>query len=794
MKNLGIKKMIGFILLHKVKLSVIVMIVVSLGVASGVINKKYSNSNDRSNVSRLEYDRDVMDRTLGDSVIRGTLDVVKEIEEYDENAKDLSGLPTVEYESGNPSNSSGGTASGGSSNSSSNSSQIAPNNPVVMDYSSFTGQNARILEGESFNPLEALSLSAKDKNGADIKHKIEIIENQVNIYKPGHYSVKARVKLSDGTLLTRQFNVEVVYQQLVVNVNSLTLAKKIVEKHETNVVNLDVYSSKAYVHPISVQVNNQSYTLNKDENDRYSFVIPGSEASGKIEYRVSSITMSDQTVITVNEKFNQIVKKAQPTVDNFMSEFRTEDEKMVTKFKLIDSDQAVLKGSYPKVIVYDMDNQEIGQLPAHKNQNNTLYYKISHNGQYTIKVLAELDLTGDGDVHIVELYSKQITISSIDRTSLTGKNVTIKEGTEFNAIKDLQLQAMDKDGLDITNQIEIEGDVDTKTPGKYVVKAQIINSEGVVLEKEFVVTVEAVKTEVEVTKFETSTTDFVVGSIINSTLELTLSKDYVELTKVVINDQSYKVERIGETNEYEIRDIQLTDQPGNYELNLTQLELSNGETLKVNHRIELNMLTAISTVLMDEQYPVATYSKDVDLFSHSSSTRNAQVTGSQNVSEMDTNTAKAEVSLSGIVRTGDGMAPAGRIEVTLPTSISFVVDQAGNVQLPSSLPVNNHSSVGIVLSIQGFTESQPQSGITVKNAVSDSDPRSTVALRISGNTGSPISLLHNGITTSPTVLTLGANSSGSLVVNGEAGKANATDVDSNGVSETFTITFSVKKQ
>ena len=153
----------------------------------------------------------------------------------------------------------------------------------------------------------------------------------------------------------------------------------------------------------------------------------------------------------------------------------------------------------------------------------------------------------------------------------------------------------------------------------------------------------------------------------------------------------------------------------------------------------------------------------------------------------------ANVTLSGLVRTIDGSVPSGRIEVTLPTSISFVVDQVGNLQLPSSLPVSNSSSVGIVLSIQGFTESQPQRGITVKSTVSDTDPRSAIALRISGNTSETVSLLHNGVTSKP-LLNLAANSSGSLVLSGEAGKASVAEVDANGVNETFTITFSIKKQ
>ncbi len=800
MKNLSLKKISAFILLYKIELSIVTVIVIVLGAATGATYQQKFNSTKyrNTNFSRLVYEKDILELGFEASGgIAGTLNVEKQIEEYDSNAKDLSNYPSVSYENGSPSSLGGGTTSSGSSkptNSSGGSS--VSSTPIIMDYSSLTGKSARILEGCSFNPLKDLGLSAKDKNGANITHKIEIVENNVDIYQPGHYTVKVRVKLSDGAMLMRQFNVEVVYQPLTVKVNSLILEQAVVSKGELNVFYVDIESSKDYVNPVSVRVNNQSYPLTKDRDGRYCFTIQAPSTSGQTEYSLSTISMSDGSVIKLNEKVTQIVKKDEPIVESLSYEFNLKNEKLITKIKLTDTDGAIVKGRYAKAILFDSNQNQIGQIIAHANQNNTLYFNVPSNGDFTIKVVADIDLTGQGEVQTVELASKSLTISSIDRTNLTGKNVTIQEGSIFDAIKDLQLQAIDKDGTNITNQIQITSDLDTRIPGEYSVKAHITNSDGVVIEKEFMVTVKAVKTEATMIQFETSGTDVQIGSTIDAMLELNLSKDYVTVKNVIINDNTYPVKRVGETNQYEIEDIHLTNQVGEYSLQLTKLELSNGEVLSVSHSIKLNMVTTTKAALLHEQGHIALSSDDEEIQSfYNSSSRSTSVRtiSNQIVSGPDTNTMNANVTLSGLVRTIDGSVPSGRIEVTLPTSISFVVDQVGNLQLPSSLPVSNSSSVGIVLSIQGFTESQPQRGITVKSTVSDTDPRSAIALRISGNTSETVSLLHNGVTSKP-LLNLAANSSGSLVLSGEAGKASVAEVDANGVNETFTITFSIKKQ
>lgn len=164
----------------------------------------------------------------------------------------------------------------------------------------------------------------------------------------------------------------------------------------------------------------------------------------------------------------------------------------------------------------------------------------------------------------------------------------------------------------------------------------------------------------------------------------------------------------------------------------------------------------------------------------------------QSISDQDTNTPTAEMKVNGQVRNKDGAAPEGRIEVSLPTSVSFVVDQAGNVQTPSNISVKNSSQCDIMLSVANFVDSTPKTGIVLQESNTDleTSPRSAVYLELIGNAASGV--LKDGLKMSQLAL-VKSNSTEGLTLLGEAGKAEDSTVDNDGVTDDFTITFQVKK-
>ena len=129
--------------------------------------------------------------------------------------------------------------------------ETKPNNDkkdeVDVDKSSFVGKDMIISEGDNFEPFETLQLSAKDVDGKNITKKIVITENNVDIYKPGLYTVKANVQLSNGNIIYKEFLVRVEPVKLQLAVNDIQVSKDILKKRESYTMSFKVDSSKDYI-------------------------------------------------------------------------------------------------------------------------------------------------------------------------------------------------------------------------------------------------------------------------------------------------------------------------------------------------------------------------------------------------------------------------------------------------------------------------------------------------------------------------------------------------------------------
>ena len=165
----------------------------------------------------------------------------------------------------------------------------------------------------------------------------------------------------------------------------------------------------------------------------------------------------------------------------------------------------------------------------------------------------------------------------------------------------------------------------------------------------------------------------------------------------------------------------------------------------------------------------------------------------------DTETLTHDVTVSGTVRKSNGEAPAGKLEVELPTTMAFTVDEEGNFN-GANYKVTNRSAVGIRLSVAEFRETDSNGGITL-NQVSGFNPadkdRANIAMSLDGNVdGNATSVDLSQVTagTEEDVLDVGANDAGILRLSGQAGtKKDNSNLESNGAKEDFTLVFKVKK-
>ena len=688
----GLKKILSYIAARRLlRYSIIVVVIILLPTGVILTNKYFNNKvNNIEDTKEESLNINDSDKIKDNSITKGIIetDVVADKTYSKHTLSDgFSTLSEDDY------NSSSNTDKNNITNSTSN------NISQSIDKSSLTGIDLEILEGYEFNPKKDLKLQATDKDGSNISDNIIIEKNNVNTTIPGSYIVKASVKLSNGQYKEREFNVIVKETTLEVSLKSFKSIKVNIKKGEKIGFDLDLKVSKKHVTPTSVMINGQIYPLYKGNENiidkltntkNYKVFIDGVDVSGVYNYTLDHIKMSNGSWINVGEHIQSIeVLKDEGSIKNFSYEEKSADKKVDIKFDLNDLENTT---SNLKLEFYKDDNL-LETIKLDKMQNYCMSLPVNSNGIYSLKILSDINLNQntnkDNIVLSKEIFTTTINISNIDQTSITGNDIEITEGQEFDAIKDLGLKATDFDGEDITHKIEVNNnDIDVNKVEKQSIIVSIINKNGKKYTKEFYVTVNPI------------------------------SKSEFSLSRIL--HESF----------------------------------TNNKSKTVDSRA-----TANSSILNGD----------------------------------DTQTLIQKVEITGAVTQSDGSLPEGRLEVEIPTSMSFTVDQKGNFSAPN-YTVRNYSSVPISVYLSDFRETIPNGGINVKMIAEDitSQDRSNVQLALVGNDGKHIDLGEK-INNPKEILTLQPSCSYSVQLLGESGKNSSEDIDKNGISEEFTILFTIKK-
>lgn len=184
--------------------------------------------------------------------------------------------------------------------------------------------------------------------------------------------------------------------------------------------------------------------------------------------------------------------------------------------------------------------------------------------------------------------------------------------------------------------------------------------------------------------------------------------------------------------------------------------------------------------------------------------------GYQTIHGEDNATLNHNVKVTGEVKTADGSAAAGKIEVELPTTMAFAVDQNSNLR-GASYNVSNRSGCGIDVSVSSFSKTtgditvKPMTDMNTESKLENLD-RSNVALQLNGTAEGAQTTVDLGeimkTGTETKVLNIAKNSSETMTLSGVAGKKAAEDpsssgvptgVDKDGASADFTLVFKIKK-
>lgn len=326
----------------------------------------------------------------------------------------------------------------------------------INDRSSFNGKDVMVSEGEPFNPMNALQLAATDINGKNITNKIVITENNVDTYKPGLYTVKANVTLSNENTLEKEFLVRVEPTVLNLAVNDLKISKDVLEKNEHFNLTFAVKSSKSYLEVASVNINNKDYTVNKvssgsflRKSDKYEVDLVAPVKGGTEKIQIKSVTMSDGTIVDIDKSIEiEILKEEAQITDVVIKNISNEQEKISLEYNLNDIDETIDKAM---LYLYNEENIIIQQEELEKNNKSNIELNINENGIYKVEIRAyyKEDINTVSDFHLEkELFvenievskfnnellneNEQISMSSIDYEQESMVRMSISENEENN--------------------------------------------------------------------------------------------------------------------------------------------------------------------------------------------------------------------------------------------------------------------------------------------------------------------------------------------------------------------------
>ena len=353
--------------------------------------------------------------------------------------------------------------------------ETKPNNDkkdeVAVDKSAFVGKDMIISEGDNFEPFETLQLSAKDVDGKNISKKIVITENNVDIYKPGLYTVKANVQLSNGNIIYKEFLVRVEPVKLQLAVNDIQVSKDILKKRESYTMSFKVDSSKDYIDVATVNINGKMYYPNKttkrrffSKDDVYTIQLVANDKAGVEDINFNTITMTDGTVVDINELKTVEVLKDEASIKDMVIDNISDDGEVAISFFIKDIDDTISKA---KLYVYDEEENVIVEKEVEKNKTINSILNVNKNGVYKIKIVA------DENVEFVAQNTKDSKRKELYSTSIEVKNARFSDNSIKEANVDIASYIVYNDENNFINQLSfaqikagdgLEEDTDSENP------------------------------------------------------------------------------------------------------------------------------------------------------------------------------------------------------------------------------------------------------------------------------------------------------------------------------------------
>ena len=173
----------------------------------------------------------------------------------------------------------------------------------------------------------------------------------------------------------------------------------------------------------------------------------------------------------------------------------------------------------------------------------------------------------------------------------------------------------------------------------------------------------------------------------------------------------------------------------------------------------------------------------------------------------NTETMTQNVTVTGDIKSSQGTVSQGRLEVILPTTMAFSIDQSGNFT-NVDYSVTNNSPEAISVGVQQFRKTKATGGMTLHDeheSGMDALGRDHVQMALVGDDGGLSSskryvdlgdpATQNLQATKP-LINVESKQTGIIQLLGNAGKNTSSESEElqKGITEQFTIVFEVKKK
>ena len=171
----------------------------------------------------------------------------------------------------------------------------------------------------------------------------------------------------------------------------------------------------------------------------------------------------------------------------------------------------------------------------------------------------------------------------------------------------------------------------------------------------------------------------------------------------------------------------------------------------------------------------------------------------------------ANVEISGVLESNDGVSPAGTISVSVPTALNFKVNKDGQLT-GSTIKITNNSTNAVNIAASRFEDKTPTSKIIVKEPSSVNGvgiTRDKVVLRIRGNSdktaylktvepgNNETGIINGNGDNQPDgmiISTIDSNGEDTLILSGFAGTTQLDGEEGKkGLTDEFTLTLKITK-